>query len=263
MTFQPVVPIGGYAGWRFLTRTLESQQDTFERSAANKRVTDHFRENIAKAMTAEALVNDRQLLQVALGAFGLDEDINARAFILKILEDGTLDDDALANKLADKRYATLAFTFGYGNLGPQVNTTGFADKILARYNDRQFEIAVGNQDASLRQALNFDSALGDILAQGGSENGQWFAVMGSPPLRGVFEAALGLPKTFASLDIDQQLDVFKDRADAVFGTDKVADFADPERQEDLIRLFLLRSEASSAGGYSAGQVALSLLQGLG
>ncbi len=76
MTFQPVVPLGGYAGWAFLNRTQTAQQSAFDESATIVRQTSYFEENIGNITTAEDLVNDRRLLEVALGAFGLDEDIN-------------------------------------------------------------------------------------------------------------------------------------------------------------------------------------------
>ena len=103
MSFQPVIPLTGYLGWRFLERTSDAQQDIFAKSQPVQRATDHFREKIGKVNSAADLVNDRQLLSVALGAFGLDADINNRAFIQKVLEDGTLSQDALANRLADNR----------------------------------------------------------------------------------------------------------------------------------------------------------------
>lgn len=262
MTFQPVIPLSGYAGWTFLSRTLERQQAAFVTSPQVQKTTDYFRENVAGAMTAEALVNDRRLLEVALGAFGLEDDINAKAFVRKVLEDGTISDTALSSRLADKRYAQLAFTFGYGNVGPRVNLTGFADEIVARYEKRRFEVAVGEQDGTMRQALNLQPALEDLLSSTSSTNARWFALMGNSSLRDMFETALGLPDGFGALDVDQQLVTFKERADSVFGTDDLGDFAAPDLREKLIRLFLVRSEiASGNAGYSAGQMALTLLRG--
>lgn len=264
MTFQPILPVGGYAGWAFLSRTLDRQQGAFTRSPAVSRATDYFRDNIAKAKTPEDLVADRRLLGVALGAFGLDDDINARAFIREVLAGGTMKEGALAARLADKRYAALAFAFGYGNLGPRTGLPGFAEEIVARYESRQFERAVGEVDGAMRQALSLETSLADVLSQASSPNAQWFAVMGNPPLRQMFETAFGFPASFGSLDIDQQLTAFKERAESVFGTDRVADFADPANREKLIRLFLVRSEAGATGtGTSAAGIALTLLQASG
>lgn len=259
--FQPVLPLGGFAGWRFLERTLEAQQTAFVESPALARSTDYFRENISKITSAADLVADRQLLSVALGAFGLDEDIKNKFFIQKVLDDGTTSDDALSSKLADKSYAALSAAFGFGDeVGALTGLTGFADKILNRYEKKQFEIAVGEQSSDLRLALGLKEDLDDITAQTQSENAQWFSMMGSPTLRNVFETALGLPSSLARIDLDQQLTTFQDRARSVFGTDKIADFTAPDKQEDLLRLFLIRSEANNSAAITSGNIALTLLR---
>lgn len=261
MNFQPVVPLSGYTGWRFLQRTLETQQVAFKESVPLTRATENFREKIGSIQTAEDLVKDRRLLEVALGAFGLDEDINNKFFIQKILEDGTLADDALANRLADPRYAAFSRTFGFGDFGrPLTSQPSVVNDIIARFESRQFERAVGEQNNDLRLALNLDTAISEVLGNVKTENARWFSLMGNQPLREVFQTAFGLPSQLASIDLDQQLENFQSRAQSIFGTDKVADFADPAMQEKLIRLFLVRSEANTASAFGSGNIALSLLQ---
>ncbi len=260
MTFQPVVPFGGYVGWQFLQRTLTNQTDAFVESAPIARATDAFRDRIASIQTAEQLVADRELLAVALGAFGLDDDINNKAFLERILGDGTTADDALANRLSDKRYRALSDAFGFAAPVPRTQLSFFADEIIARYEDKQFQRAVGEQNNDLRLAMNVRGELADIAAGGASDDAKWFAVMGSPPLRQVFETALGLPSSFGRIDIDQQREGFQERAQAIFGTDRVTDFTDPELEEQLIRLFTIRSEAASQSATTSGSVALALLQ---
>lgn len=261
MTFQPVLPFTGYAGWLFLERTADSQRATFNESAPVVRATDNFREKIGSIKTAEDLVNDRALLGVALGAFGLDDDIDNKFFIRKILEEGSTEPDALANRLADSRYADFSKAFGFGDFG--LTRTGFsffADDIIDRYEAKQFELAVGEQNNDMRLALNLGPALNDVVAGNRSNNGQWFAMMGNSPLRSLFQTALGFPQSFGTIDIDQQLDQFKDRAQATFGTDKLADLTSEENQEKLIRLYLLRTEVNASAASSSGSIALTLLQ---
>ena len=77
--FQPIIPTDGLAGWRFLQRTYDTQLDSFARSAPVQRDTDYFAQKIASVTSAEELVADRRLLTVALGAFGLQDDINNRS----------------------------------------------------------------------------------------------------------------------------------------------------------------------------------------
>lgn len=261
MNFQPVVPLSGYVGWRFLERTVETQQEAFNESQPVQRATDYFAENIGKIRTAEDLVNDRQLLSVALGAFGLDEDINNKFFIQKILEGGTTDDEALANRLSDNRYADFSEAFGFGELAIPGNLLpGFSEDIINRYETKQFERAVGDQNNDLRLAMSLDSGIADVINRTDNANAQWFSIMGNAPLRTVFQTALGLPISIASIDLDTQLEIYQDRARSVFGTDDLADFTDPDKQEELIRIFLIRSEAANFNAASSGSTALTLLQ---
>ena len=260
MTFQPIVPISGYAGWQFLQRTMDTQKEAFVQSASLTRSTDTFRERIGEVLTAEQLVNDRELLQVALGAFGLDEDLNSKALIQQVLEQGTTAEDALANLFSDKRYRALAEAFGFDGTVPKTLSPGFAETIIDRYEDKQFQQAVGQSNNDMRLALNLRAELSDIADDNTSADAKWFAVMGSSPLRGVFEKALGFPDSFGRIDIDQQLTQFRDRAQSVFGTEEVVDFLEPENEEKLIRMFIIRSEAAALNTTTGGSIALTLLQ---
>jgi len=134
MTFQPIIPLTGYTGWRFLQRTMENQKTAFENDPTIQRATEYFKENISKVSTAEDLVSDRRMLSVALGAFGLDDDIDNKFFVQKILEEGTLDDGALANLLSDSRYADFSRTFGFGDFPiPNTVLSDFSDLMVERY----------------------------------------------------------------------------------------------------------------------------------
>ncbi len=264
MSFQPVIPFGGMAGWAFLERTRASQQETFDNAPEIQRDTDYFAENIGSVTSAEELVSDYRLLKVALGAFGLDEDIGNKFFIQKILEDGTFDPDALANKMSDKRYLEMSKAFGFGDFStPNTQLSDFPDKILDAYRTRQFEVAVGEQDSDLRLSLSLERDLSAIVEKTTTDDGRWFSVMGNPPLRKVFETALGLPASFGTLDLDLQLAGFRERAQAVFGDGEVAQFSDPEKMDELNRMFLVRSQINAGTAYlSSSSIALTLLQNL-
>jgi hypothetical protein len=261
MSFQPVLPTTGYAGWRFLERTLDKQQAAFVRSQPVMRATDYFRDKIANVRKVDDLVNDRRLLAVALGAFGLDDDINNRFFIRKILEDGTIKEGALANRIADKRYAEFSRAFGFGDRPfPRTIAADFAADLIGRYEKQQFARAVGDVDNDMRLALNLRSGMADLVDRGLSDGAQWFAMMGNLPLRRVFETALGLPASIGTIDVDRQRDMFRARARAVFGTDKIADLAQGPEQDKLVRLFLIKGEAAQGANMSGPNAALTLLQ---
>lgn len=264
MSFQPVIPFGGTAGWAFLQRTKDTQQAAFAKSPVIQRDADYFRDNIGKIDSARDLVDDYRLMKVALGAFGLDDDLPNKAYIEKVLSEGSLAPDAFANKLVDKRYLALAQAFNFDLGTPSSKLSDFADKILASYEERQFEIAVGNQNPSMRVSLALERDLSAIVEGENSNDGRWYAVMGNPPLRQVFEKALGFPASFGTIDLDLQMKGFRDRAQTVFGVSEVKDFGDPEMMGELNRMYLVRSQIDEFSSVqSAAAIALTLLQNMG
>lgn len=261
MTFRPVLALGGFAGWGFLKRTMATQQSAQQATPAVKRDEAYFRERIAKIDTADQLVADKRLLRIALTAFGLEGDAGSGAFIKKVLADGTLKDGTLSSKLANKQYEKLSAAFGFGDFTvPRNKLSDFSDKILAQVRARQFETAVGAENNTYRLALNAEREIPAIAKQTMSENGKWFTILGNPPIREVIQTALGLPRSFASIDLDQQVKVLKLRAEAAFGSDSVGQFTDPKRMEALTRRFLLRADAQDLTTTSPAAMALQLLQ---
>lgn len=263
MTFSPALPFSGYGGWTVLKRTSAVQVATQDAQPQVKRDVDYFRANIAKVKTADALVADRRLLRVALGAFGLEGDLNNKAFIRKVLAEGTLKDGAFANRLADKQYEKLSAAFGFGDFNTPRNViSGFADKLISQFSQRSFEKAVGEQNSSFRLAMNIERELPALAKRTGSDDLLWLTMLGSGPMRSVFQTAFGLPQSFASIDLDKQLETLKDKAASMFGSSSLRQFTDPQKLDGLIRQFLVRSDLDTGSARSAGASALVLLQNI-
>lgn len=262
MSFQPVIPSAGIAGWRFLQRTYDAQLQAFSQAPVLERDTEYFNENISSIQSAEDLVSDRRLLGVALGAFGLSEDLDNRYFIQKILGDGTGSNDALANKLTDTRYRRLSSAFGFGP-GETVKTGDLKAMagITAQHKVQSFEVSIGEQDDSLRIALYAQRELETLANGSGSDETKWFTVMGLAPLRSMFETALGLPTSFGQIDLDQQLEVFRDKTNRALGGSSIDQFADPDALKRLTDMYLARAQiAETSSALSSGSTALALLQ---
>jgi hypothetical protein len=258
---QPLIPTGGVAGWRFLQRTIETQQARFNASAPVMRETAYFRENIGKIETAEDLVKDRRLLTVALEAYGLESEIDKRYFLKRVLEEGSENPAALARRLSDPKFREFAAAFGFGDgQGARTRTEGFAETVVARYRVRAFERAVGEQDESLRLALYFDRTAQALAGETVSEEAQWLRLLGDVPMRRVVETALGLPPQFAQIEIDTQVREVRTRVRTFAGVERPADLAGRDAREKMVRRFLLRDQIGAAPAYAAGSVALELLR---
>ncbi|AZL59461.1 DUF1217 domain-containing protein [Tabrizicola piscis] len=262
MSFQPVLPLGGLAGWGFLKRTIDRQQALQQATPVQQRDEAYFRDRIGKVDTAEQLVSDKRLLRIALTAFGLEGDVNSKAFIQKVLEGGTIREGSLANKLANKQYEKLSAAFGFGNFSvPRTKLSTFPAEIIAQFRVRSFETAVGTQNNSFRLALNAERELPALAARPISDKAKWYSILGNAPLREVVQTAFGLPKSFASIDLDQQVTVLQGRAQSAFGSANISQFADPEKLDSLMRRFMLRADMQAQGAGSSSQaIALALLR---
>lgn len=261
MSFVPALAGGGYLGWMMLKRSGNVQKSVYANQAVIKRDEAYFREKIGTIKTAEQLTSDRRLLSVALGAFGLSDDINSRFSIRKVLEDGTITTGALASRLSDRRYHALSAAFGFGDSNtPATQISTFADKIISQWKERGFETAVGQVDETLRLAMNAERELPVIANSSASEATQWYNVMGQRPLRQIFETVFNLPTAFGLLDVEKQKNILSQKAASIFGDSSVKQFSDPAKMENLLRRYLVKSQVNQSGGQSApGSAALMIL----
>jgi hypothetical protein len=263
MTFAPAIPLGGYLGWRVFDKTAGKQFEVFKKSPEIQRNLEYFREHIAEAGSAKKLVADRKLLTVALGAYGLEDEINKKAFIQKILEEGTDLSGSFANRLTDQRWKDFARDFGYGNFtGPRVTNQAFREQTANNYLERAFEAGVGEVNTDMRLAMNFRREIARIAESATVDTAGWFKIMGQPPLRAVMEGALGLPSSIGSADIDKQKELFERKAQQFFGGKSPSVFKDPLKVEEALRRFFLQTEIQNGPTASTpGAAALSVLTG--
>lgn len=261
MTFTAILPTGGYAGWAFLKRTQSAQMAVMANTSEYKNDEAYVRAKIGAINTAAELVSDPRLLRVALTAFGLEGDVKNKYFIQKILEGGSLNVDALANRLANKQYLALAQTFGFGDFTtPRNKISDFPDKLLSLYRGMKFESAVGEQSTEVRLALNLERELPKIAGKNTSTDVQWLSVMGNKPLRKALEVTLGLPTSLGALDIDRQLQVFKSKALLQFGSESLSQFTDPGKLKTMVDRYLLRAQTAESQFGTSSNPALVLMQ---
>ena len=163
-----VVPIGGYAGWRFLSATLDTQVQRMAESPLQARDRDYFRENIGNVVTASQLVRrfppaprGAERVRTAGRSAPTGPSSNACSAMApsspRLCRTGLRTNDT-------KRFPRRS-AFG-GPLPPRTLSPGFADKVLARFDRQEFERSVGAQDEDLRLALTASRELPELAARG-------------------------------------------------------------------------------------------------
>jgi len=251
VVFTPSILGSGPAGYEFLSRTRAAQQEALARSPRIARETAAFVDGLQSVQTIDDLMADRRMLKVALGAFGLAEDIDNRAFIRKVLGSDLSDARSLANRLADKRYLALARAFNFeGESGPGFPGTQEAedaaqrlaeirsaedlleDASLLRATLRSFGLERDAENTYfLRQVLNSD--LTDPTA---------FANRLSDPRYAELAAAVGLGDRIRQQDsIYGLVDAFAGGAEGLKAADDLLQA--PELLERALRIFGLQDDA--------------------
>ena len=255
MSFAPAIPVGGIGGLRFLERTDEVQRATHARSPEIQRNIAYFSENISKITTAEELVNDRRLLTVVLGAYGLGDEVDKRAFVHKILEEGVETSETLGSRLNNQSYIDMTKALRFDREGfSRTGSPSLRDDVISKYLSQSYEIAVGEQDQSLRLALDFKRRGAEIADRG------WYAVLGDRPTRAVLETALNIPSDAAGIDIDKQKELFEERALSVLGTLDPSALSDPAIMDKIVSRFLVLEQASNGpSATTPGFTALTLI----
>lgn len=228
MSYSVIVPFTGFSGWSFLQRTRDQQQEAMNESGQVGRLTANFATRISSVTTAAQLFDDRELREVALSAFGMQDDMESRAFILNVLNSDTRDSDSMANQLADKRYLALAKTFGFGNTSAKPSDDGgLGDDIVAalQATHTSIETSEGANAETLDEALiKLEELYSDAAL---TDDERWLAAMADSDLKEVLATVLDLPDDYGYLTEAAQLDALRTRSQQVFGVSEITDFATP------------------------------------
>lgn len=148
MTFQPVLPLPGLAGWNFLQETYDSQLDTYSKSPSIQRDIEYFKEKFAQPLAVEDFLSDPRLRRVSLTAFGLNGEEWKTGYIRNILEEVQDPESTFLQRLNNTQYTNFAESLepanGFINL-----LSSEIDTIAARFAAESFELAVGSQNDSM------------------------------------------------------------------------------------------------------------------
>ncbi len=200
-----------------------ARQRIAERPNVSREVT-YYKENIDSIKSIDDFMEDRRIYALAMQAYGLEEFTYARGFIRKLLEEGTDDDDALANKLTDPRYKLLAEDFNFKRY--DAATTAFErvqSGVIDAFYNQSIEKAAGEQNNGARLAIYFQRKSEDITTA--------FSIIGDPALFQFVKTAFNLPDQMSFLSIEKQALMIEDRLN-------ITDLKDPEFLANLTNQFL-------------------------
>lgn len=259
MSYSPILLDGGVTGWHFLKRTAERQKAVFEKGHAMASDRAHLQKNAQKVSSVDELFSDRRLLRITLTAFGLEGDLSKSALIRQVIESDPNDRNSLANRLSDDRYVDLAKKLRPLVTGEALSSTTITS-LLSEFNRQSFEAAIGGESESMRIALVGQRLLRELSDNMQSDRANWYTILGTPPLRKLFEGFLNLPSSFTNLDIVRQQEIIQNRVHRQLGISSFAELSDVDKQERIIEGFLLQEQLKEFDILGSHSIALAILQ---
>jgi hypothetical protein len=185
--------------------------------------TAYYEANITKLRSIDDLMADKRLLDFALTAYGFDPASETPARIRDMLEGGVSDPDSPANRSGDARYVAFVTAFNFAEHDEETTTYSLALRpAVDMYMRQTLEEDAGKQNEGVRLALYFERKASEITS--------FYEVLADPALARVVRTALSLPDSFASADIDKQVQFFESKLD-------IEDFSDPETLGKFLNRF--------------------------
>jgi len=202
-----------------LTRSLEStsKQPQIAREA------EYYLSKIGKVKTIDDFLADRRAFSFAMRAYGLDDMIDAKAFMRKVLTEGVDDPQAFANKLADGRYREFASAFNFKRYGEA--TTVFErtrQGTVDRFVRLSLESQVGATSEGARLALYFQRKAPEITSV--------YKILADRNLITVVQTALGLDPSTSLMPLERQAELIESKLD-------IKSLSDPKELQKFMTRF--------------------------
>jgi len=185
--------------------------------------TKYFQANIGKITSADQFVKNTRLFNYAMTAFGLSDMTYAKTLIKKVLEQGTANSTALANKLNNPKILALAQAFNFSANGASTTTTAAATTdVVSKYVMQTLETNQGTQYPGVQLALYFQ--------QNASKITDGYSILADSKLLSVVQTTLGISAYTSAENIDTQAKQF-DRLLTY------SDFKTPQKVQNFLERF--------------------------
>ncbi|MBB3935547.1 DUF1217 domain-containing protein [Aureimonas phyllosphaerae] len=171
-----------------------ASQATVERDA------DYYKANIGKVKTPEDLLKDQRLYAYAMKAYGLEDQIQSKGLMRKVLESDLSKTDSFANKLVDKRYREFAAAFQFGSASKAaIQTASQTEALTEAYSSHRVTLATrASADVNA-----FKARLGELV-QGTTNPDVAGAIVNDPALLSFLEKATDLEPLPSNKDAIRQ-----------------------------------------------------------
>jgi hypothetical protein len=151
--------VSTYLSYDLINRDMKASLTRVSQQGLVERQTEYYKENIGKVTSVDEFLDDYQLYNYSMEAFGLSEMAYARAFMKDVLESDLNDDNSFANKLSDERYREFAAAFNFTKSTATVQTEAQLDEMIGLYSS-----SITDLDDSLAEETRYYGIVIDTIS---------------------------------------------------------------------------------------------------
>lgn len=235
------------ASFKLINNDMAASLQRVGKQPAVQRDGDYYLKTISSIKNIDGFLANDRIYRYAMKAFGLSDMIYAKAFVRKVLTDGTDTSKSFANQLADPRFRDLAATFNFKSYGTATTSFDKAQQgVVDKYLQTQLEEQAGADNEGVRLALYFSRKASTITSA--------YSILGDPALLKVAQVALNLPSATSSSAIDTQANLLKSKID-------IENIDDPTVLGKFLNRFTAMWEAQGGGSNSVASPLIQLYSG--
>ncbi len=229
-------------------RFLDENERTAAREAATKKA-EVYQERIQSIDTVRELLADRDVIDVVIGAYGLDPEDVTDDFLKQVFSSDLSDPKSFVNQQPDGRWAELVSSFNFdvnGNLTREtigtVQQRGETLETVNKYLRQTLEENEGASNEAVRLALYFERTAPNITDA--------YGLIADDALMAVFRTTFGFSDEFSNMDVDQQARIINDNLD-------LADLQDPTKLERFLQRYTAMYDTENNFGASSAATILA------
>ena len=123
--------------YRLYTNDMAKTLERLSSQAQVERDKAYYDQNIGKVTSVDQFLGNYKLYSYAMKAYGLEDQINAKGIMKKVLQSDLTDSSSFANKLSDQRYRDFAAAFNFNSdTTPTAQSTSQTERLVEAYAER-------------------------------------------------------------------------------------------------------------------------------
>jgi hypothetical protein len=206
-----------------VSQNLARYQAMTAAEPAVKSATAYYEANIGSVTSVRDFVDNYQLLSYALDAYGLGDEINAKALITQVLEGGVSNPNSLANTLTNSNWRAFAAAFNFADGGSSVSSASAVKTTASDYVEQQLESDQGAQNGvGVQLALYFQRVAPTVTSE--------YGILADPNLLEVAQTIFGLSPATSAENLDTQVQTLSQLM-------PISDLQDPAKLQQLTERF--------------------------